>query len=278
MSAIVEKIAKLDAKARSAADLGNRAEALVFSRKVERLLREYDLTIEDVRRDAEREDEVKVRLVPPTEWGEEPREEPPPPWAVHLASVVAAYHECLVGAYGRTNGIVFVGVVDRRDAAVDMFVRLALRVREMAERAMTASKPEPVSRNEYPSGVVVYYGSNDTTSATSGTWGTWGAPSRPKDELWRMSYLCGASQSIGEILGERLRRERRTATERAVVPVGHRSKLRDWVDANTAEPEEGEAPVREAEPPKPIEIRRDGFAAGAEAAKSLNLDALELTA
>lgn len=132
---IIEKIRKLHAKARSAAEIGNEAEAAAFSAKVQELLVRHELEMTEVEY-AERHDDDAIDSLyyDPSDAGGK-RTKVRVAWQENLASVIARGFFCRILVIPGSNRIVFVGRKLHREMAVYVYSRLLHDVERMRKAA-----------------------------------------------------------------------------------------------------------------------------------------------
>jgi hypothetical protein len=116
---LVDRIRKLLAKAKSAAEIGSEAEAATFAAAAQKMLAKYKLEMSDIEfTTMEREEPVGDERVAGT--GKRAREA----WAERLASIVARAHYCRILVISGSDDIMLVGRPTDRAVASYVFTTL----------------------------------------------------------------------------------------------------------------------------------------------------------
>lgn len=166
MNSLMQKIAKLQAKAESAKDIGNLAEAEAFATKVTSLMDEYKLTMTDIEFSVYvKDDPVDEQVIPGIFFGQGINKRRQG-WIEQLAMAIAKANSCKIYVRDKSNAITFVGKSSDRHMAIYAFCVLA-------------SKLDTISRTELEE-----------------------AKGRGEDtpRVWRQSWLKGAVFGIGQKL------------------------------------------------------------------------------
>lgn len=133
---VIEKIQKLIAHSKSAATIGNQAEAEAFAAKASRLLVEHKLSMSDVERDEEERDDPFGYEDVLNGYGCVPQ------WRMVLAGAIARSMFCSVLYRPGKNLIIFVGRGKDRRAAIDMYQYLAFTAKKLAKEELKKAKKE----------------------------------------------------------------------------------------------------------------------------------------
>lgn len=137
---ILEKLRKLNARAESAAEIGNEAEAQAFAAKVQELLTAYKLSQADIRAGESKPDEpINITYVKWADLGENPRKVRVA-WTERLGHFVAQAYYCdwVICGWGGHIGF-FVGAETDRKIAVYMYVTLGRFLRKLVEKEYAAA-------------------------------------------------------------------------------------------------------------------------------------------
>lgn len=134
MDKLMDRIKKMHAKAESAKQLGNEAEALTFASAVQKLLLKHNLEMTDVEAAVqEQQDPIKAHYFNPEAFGL-PRKRSRVLWSELLAYVVADAHMCGVLPVHRTNTFLIIGSRQNRQACEYMIVFLTRYAIEHSEK------------------------------------------------------------------------------------------------------------------------------------------------
>lgn len=134
MGKLVDRIKKMHAKAESAKQLGNEAEAFAFASAVQKLLLKHNLEMSEVEAAAaEKEDPIKAHYFDPRAFGL-PRKRRREHWSELLARIVADAHMCGILPVHRSNEILLIGTRQNRQACEFMLVFLTRYAIEHSEK------------------------------------------------------------------------------------------------------------------------------------------------
>src|SRR4051812_44988051 len=116
MDKLVDRIKKMHAKAESAKQLGNEAEAFAFASAVQKLLLKHNLEMTDVEAAlAAKEDPVKAHYFYPETFGL-PKRRSRVQWSELLARIVADAHMCGILPVRASNEFMIIGTRQNRQA------------------------------------------------------------------------------------------------------------------------------------------------------------------
>ena len=131
---LLERIRKMHAKAESAKQLGNEAEAFTFASAVQKLLLKHDLTMSGVEAlAAEQNDPIKMHEYDPATYGFK-RTRTRVAWTQNLAKVIAKAHGCEVIPIIRSNKLMLVGTREHRQVCEFKLVTLTRYAQEHSEK------------------------------------------------------------------------------------------------------------------------------------------------
>lgn len=134
MDKLVDRIRKMHAKAESAKQLGNEAEAFAFASAVSKLLLKHNLEMTDVEAAIqEQQDPVKAHYFRPDDFGL-PKKKTRVLWSELLAHVVADAHMCGILPVHKSNQILIIGSRSNRQACEFMIVFLTRYAIEHSEK------------------------------------------------------------------------------------------------------------------------------------------------
>jgi phosphoribosyl-ATP pyrophosphohydrolase len=134
MEKLLDRIKKMHAKAESAKQLGNEAEAFAFASAVQKLLLKHNLEMTDVEAALEAQhDPVKAHYFHPQAFGL-PFKKGRVLWSELLAHVVADAHMCGILPVHRTNTFMIIGTRSNRQACEFMTVFLTRYAIEHSEK------------------------------------------------------------------------------------------------------------------------------------------------
>jgi len=174
---IKEKLRKLIAKLQSARELGNLAEAEAFAAKIQSLLLEYELSMDDFKRDNKAEDSINREEVSLTQFITKNEGI----WVYKLYAVFAYYNFCkVIFPYKYSyNYLTLIGTPINREFVHYFALQLVSKLRELARR----------SYREY---VKDYMPSLDQSLADN--------PQPDKPKTYIRSFLLGAVDGISNRL------------------------------------------------------------------------------
>jgi hypothetical protein len=129
---IIDTIRKLQRHAKSAAGLGNTAEADAFSERARRLMAENNLTQEDIDASEVTPSEIGGYALNPAAWGQS-KSKRRVAWAEQLAQVIACAHDCRTGIQPASNVLLFFGRREEVELSIFAFCRLARLAQERAK-------------------------------------------------------------------------------------------------------------------------------------------------
>lgn len=139
---LMERLAKIKRHQESAAKIGSLAEANAFAAKLQGLLDQHKLGMDDIEFDAFIADEpVEEEVVEGADYGYGDRRARVP-WTEKLAGVIARSHGCTILVWTGMNRISFVGRKSDRAVAVYLFSTLVPELERMSKRMHRAEKKE----------------------------------------------------------------------------------------------------------------------------------------
>lgn len=136
MNILVERIKKMHAKAESAKQLGNEAEAFAFASAVQKLLLKHNLEMTDVEAAlAAKEDPVKAHYFDPEVFGlKAPKKRRPQLWSELLTRIVADAHLCGILHVYKSSQFLIIGTRQNRQACEFMIVFLMRYAEQHSEQ------------------------------------------------------------------------------------------------------------------------------------------------
>lgn len=128
---VITKLAKLKAKAESAAEIGNAEEAAIFTAKFQELMLRHELTMSEIEYAQTREDDPIDRqyVTDPTGKVNQRRK-----WQQDLAGSVARAFMCEIIVHPGSNSITFVGRESHRQCAVYVYTHLLQDLARLVEQ------------------------------------------------------------------------------------------------------------------------------------------------
>lgn len=130
---VIDLVRKLMAKAESTADLGNKAEAAAFAKKVTELMQKHKLDETDITPEEINASKVVYKMVHPRDFNE-PVKRARSAWREDLAYVISTAHLCRIRVREGSNYIWFLGVAEDVEVATSLFCNLAPRLERLAEK------------------------------------------------------------------------------------------------------------------------------------------------
>jgi len=140
--AIIEKLRKLIAHEKSAREIGSIAEAEAFAVKIQSLLDEYKLGMDEIEyAEREAQEPIDWELISMEEGGFTERKSKVY-WQILLASTIAKCNGCQIVTNGRSNSLYFVGRASDRELSKMLFVYMLELAGELSKKDALANREE----------------------------------------------------------------------------------------------------------------------------------------